>query len=99
GLIFLCKCFKLFIGHKPLKGLPKNLKSRKINFLIINKFCIVPKVAGIAFFSCEKSFFNQCLQIDKIWVSGKSGKGLVGRISISCRSKRKNLPVLLSSCF
>ena len=98
-LIFLCECFKPFIRHKPLEGLPEDLKSGKINLFIINKFCIIPKVTGVTFFSGEKLLFDQRLQVDKIWIPGKGGKGLIGRIPISCRSQRKDLPVLLSSCF
>ena len=44
----------------------------------------------------ENPFFYQLFQADKIWISSKSGEGLVWRISIAGRPQRQDLPVTLA---
>ena len=47
----------------------------------------------------ENPFFYQLFQADKIWISSKSGEGLVWRISIAGRPQRQDLPVTLAGSF
>ena len=42
---------------------------------------------------------DQQLQIDKIRISRKTGKGLIGGISVACGAYGKHLPVFLSGLF
>ena len=78
--------------------LSKQLQPALIYFFIINAGRIISEIHTVTFLLCENSLFDQILQTDKIGISGKGGKGLVGRIPIAGWPQRKNLPAALSSC-
>ena len=59
----------------------------------------IPKISLIALRLCQKALLNELLQINKIWISRKRGKGLIRRIPISGRPKGKDLPDALSRLF
>ena len=86
------------IRHLPqsFKCFSEYFETRQINLFVINILRIVTEIARITLFFCQKSLFYQGLQINKIWISCKSRERLVRRISISRRSKWKNLPVALA---
>jgi len=45
----------------------------------------------MAFLPGQQALTDQGLQIDEVRVSGKGGKGLIGRIPVACRSQRQDL--------
>ena len=80
----------------PIIGLSKQRKPLPVDPVIGNIPPGIPKISLIAFFLCQKALPDQLLQVDKIRISRKSGKGLVGRIPIARRAKGKHLPKALS---
>ena len=67
-----------------------------IQFLIIDIIFFLSEICRITLFFRQNTFFDQCLQTDKIWISGKSRKRLIRGIPVAGRSDRQNLPVGLS---
>ena len=67
-----------------------------IQFLIVDIIFFLSEICRITLFFRQNTFFDQCLQTDKIWISGKSRKRLIRGIPITCRSNGKDLPVGLS---
>ena len=51
---------------------------------------------ALTLFRGQKPFPDQFLQVNKIRVSGKGGKSLIGGIPIACRSQGKDLPEALA---
>ena len=69
-----------------------------VDFLIIHIAKTSAPVALRALLCCQKISLDKLLQVNKVRVSCKCGKGLIRGISISGRSKWQNLPEFLS-CF
>ena len=78
------------------KGPFQQWEAVKILLLIINILRIRSKICSVTLRLCQKSPRDQLLQIDKIRIPGKCAKGLIGRIPISGRPQRQDLPVTLS---
>ena len=97
--VFTHKFLKFFIllYIAVLKSGTQYLKAGQINLLIIDIFFIVTEIILVTVLLCQKSFFDQRLQIDVIRISRKSRKRLIRRIAVSGWTKRQNLPVACAS--
>ena len=47
----------------------------------------------------KKTLFHQAYRIDEIRIPGEGGEGLIGRISVTGRAKRQDLPIGLTCIF
>ena len=56
----------------------------------------LPEIDGIHLALLQKPFLNQSVQVNKIRISCKSREGLVGRVPVSGRTQREDLPVMLA---
>ena len=66
---------------------------------IVDEFRIfIPGKKGTIVFG-ENAFIYKKIKINKVWISGKGGKGLIGGVSVSSWPQRENLPVTLAGFF
>jgi hypothetical protein len=80
------------------EGISQKIQSRLIEKAVIDGLRIRRDLSP-AFLRCQKPLAYQGFRIYKVRVSGKSGKGLVGRIPVACRTQGKDLSKTLSgSC-
>ena len=76
-------------------GDAQQIETLPVNLPVIGKPWVISKIAGVAFLSRKHALLHQRIQIDKIWIPCKGGKGLVGRVPVACGGKGQNLPVAL----
>ena len=93
---FITAALYLLLLSPAPKGPFQQWEAVKILLLIINILRIRSKICNVTLCLCQKSPRDQLLQIDKIRIPGKCAKGLIGRIPISGRPQRQDLPVTLS---
>ena len=97
--IFLCKCLIILIFPEPFKRFFQRFKTGFVDFFIIDTLLLISEIICLALLFCQKSFFDQCFQVNVIRVAGICGERLVWGIPITSRPKRQNLPVALSRFF
>ena len=74
----------------------KKRVAASVYLLIINRAGFFAKIEPLGAFPVYISGLDQGLRINKIRISGKGRKGLVGRIPVPRLSERKDLPVCLA---
>ena len=90
--------FRNTICHSPLVcHMQDTVSGMKHFFIIYGVSC--SEICSFTFQSSQKAILDQCLQINKIWISGKSGERLVRRIPVTGRSEWQNLPQGLPAFF
>ena len=80
----------------PCGSFSQQSKSVLVQFAVVHLVRIVSEIGCISFLLCKKSVFDEDLKIHVIRISGKRRKALIRRISVTDRTYRQHLPVLLS---
>ena len=71
-----------------------------IELVIVNlRLVSLPEINGLHLALLQKPFFNQSVQVNKVRITCKSREGLVGRVPVSGRTQREDLPVMLAGSF
>ena len=74
----------------------ENAETGGVDGTVVHPFLVFSPIPLIYFLLLQEAFFNQDIQIDKIWVSCCRRERLVRGVSIAGRAKRQNLPPALT---
>ena len=77
----------------------EHLKAVVVQGTVIHSFNIAAEIILIKFMLSKEAILHKILQADKVRVSGKCGKTLIGGITKPGRSERKHLPIALTRFF
>lgn len=82
--------------NAPCSSFSQQSKSVLVQFAVVHLIRIISEIGSISFLFCQQPVFDEDLNIHIIRISGKRRETLVRRISITDRTHRQHLPVLLT---
>ena len=88
--------FRILADIAALIGHGQKNVTAAVHFFVIDVILIVTEIHAVALFPGQDALINQGLQINKVGIARKGGKGLVRRITVGCGMNGKNLPEGLS---